>query len=772
MSSGTVTTLEKLMEHIRRAAIYNRHDLAIPTAILWPDGECLWKKIIPILLDAMPELLVLDESICNLRSGPATQIRYLLTRSATGTTPVVYMPGVSRLAFRGAAGFPQKARHLFALQYQGQFWTQANGKDWTPTAFLSSEDGGLGLDIARDQATMQAIAEQLDSIIRTKITNLQNRKLEAADIHGLIASDPTGLLLQWMADPDQVWAGWGQEKKSAFVSVCKQNFGFDPEKDGLIIAIEKLVRDNGIWEQVWHRFCEAPKAYSGIRKALDLVQSKDLFDVNNDRIPANNRRREEELRTGLLALKELPRSKAMTALDTLCREHSSRATTIWSEFGEAPLACAVIHLNEMITAMQSGMPGIDWKSMGESYEKNGWKVDSSSWKALASVREKHDIDAVNSALHGVYKPWLVELSERTDKLVLSYPNTAVSTCFTRTPTRGVVILFVDGLRCDLGFELSAKLAACGLAFESSTAWAGLPTVTATCKPAWQPLAEKLSGNSISASFEPQIRDSDQPLKTSDFRKMITELGWIWFEANSLGDTDGSGWTEIGTFDQYGHDIGSKLVWRIEEELNFTVQRICELLMHGWKEVIVMTDHGWLLFPGGLPKVDLPKHLTVSRWGRTAIAQPGAMHSYKEVPWFWGGGHAVILSPGIAVFRDGLEYAHGGITLQETLMPVIKVFQKNPAQSLDVCIVSYKWVGLRLQIVLEGANSNCIVDIRTKAADASTSVLSDNQKQKSIDLDGSITLVVENDSLIGQAAALVIISGNKIVAKDTITIGGN
>lgn len=772
MSRDTVTILEKLMEHIRRAAVYNRHDLAAPIVILWPDGECLWKKIIPILLDAMPELLVLDESICNLRSGPATQIRYLLSRSATGTTPVVYMPGVSRLVFRGAAGFPQKARHLFALQYQGQFWTQTNGKDWTPTAFLSSEDGGLGLDIARDQATMQAIAEQLDSIIRTKITNLQIGKLEAADIHRLVVGDPTGLLLQWMADPDQVWAGWGQEKKAAFISLCKQNFGFDPEKDGLIVAIEKLVRDDGVWEQVWKRFREASKAYGGIRKALNLVQPKDLLDACNDRFPANNIRREEDLRKGLITLKELQKSQALDTLITLCREHSPRATSIWAELGEAPLACAIIHLSEMINAIKSGMPGTDWKSLGESYLKDGWKVDSSSWKALSSVREKHDIDAVNSALHGVYKTWLVELSERTDKLALSYPNTSVSTCLTLTPAQGVVILFVDGLRCDIGFELSAKLAARGLAFESSIAWAGLPTVTATCKPAWQPLAEKLSGNSISATFEPQIRDSAQPFRTLDFRKMITELGWTWFDANSVGDIAGSGWTEIGELDHCGHENGYKIAWRIEEELNRTVERISEMLSYGWKEVIVMTDHGWLLLPGGLPKVDLPKHLTVSRWGRTAIAQPGAIHSYKEVPWFWGGGHAVVLSPGIAVFREGFEYAHGGITLQETLTPVIKVFQKKPAQFLDVRIVSCKWVGLRLQIILEGASSNCMVDIRTKAADASTSVLSDNQKQKPIDLGGSIALVVENDALMGQAAVLVIISGNKVVAKNTITIGEN
>lgn len=49
-----------------------------------------------------------------------------------------------------------------------------NGKDWTPYAFLVSKHGGLGLDVAKDQATLDALAgalpslmgEQLDAIVR------------------------------------------------------------------------------------------------------------------------------------------------------------------------------------------------------------------------------------------------------------------------------------------------------------------------------------------------------------------------------------------------------------------------------------------------------------------------------------------------------------------------------------------------------------------------------------------------------------------------------
>ena len=46
---------------------------------------------------------------------------------------------------------------LAELQYRGAFWSQVNHKDWTTLAFMQSADGGLGLDVARDNATLDAM---------------------------------------------------------------------------------------------------------------------------------------------------------------------------------------------------------------------------------------------------------------------------------------------------------------------------------------------------------------------------------------------------------------------------------------------------------------------------------------------------------------------------------------------------------------------------------------------------------------------------------------
>lgn len=48
------TVLECLIETLRRASIYNRHDLAAPSVGLWTDGERRWSPAISLMQSAMP----------------------------------------------------------------------------------------------------------------------------------------------------------------------------------------------------------------------------------------------------------------------------------------------------------------------------------------------------------------------------------------------------------------------------------------------------------------------------------------------------------------------------------------------------------------------------------------------------------------------------------------------------------------------------------------------------------------------------------------------
>ena len=131
-------------------------------------------------------------------------------------------------------------------------------------------------------------------------------------------------------------------------------------------------------------------------------------------------------------------------------------------------------------------------------------------------------------------------------------------------------------------------------------------------------------------------------------------------ANDTGDPSGRAWTECGELDKLGHSLQGKLAARLGEQITLLLERIEALLHAGWREVRVVTDHGWLWLPGGLPKVELPKYLTRSRWARCAAVEGGSTVEAPTVPWHWNAHERVAVGPGIACFGAGNEYAHGGL----------------------------------------------------------------------------------------------------------------
>jgi hypothetical protein len=366
---------------------------------------------------------------------------------------------------------------------------------------------------------------------------------------------------------------------------------------------------------------------------------------------------------------------------------------------------------------------------------------------------------------------LEELAERVQGWATTYPTAGPAQAPRFEPAPGTVLVFVDGLRCDLGLVLQGLLRELHLTVDLAARWSALPTVTATAKPAWLPLAGALIGNHLPAGFEPQIAETGKNLTTQGFRNLLAARGWSWLDPVAMGEPAGAAWTEAGTFDHDGHAQGARLAWRIEEELRAVALRVRDLLQAGWRRAVLITDHGWLLLPGGLPKVDLPSHLAQSRWARCAVLQPGVHDVCQELPWFWGGGHGFASAPGVSTFIQGFEYAHGGLSLQEALTPVLTVTASQPAVQA-VQIGSAEWKGLRLRVQLQGGYGGTVLDIRTKPADAGSSVLDADRRLQPIAEDGTAALLVTDDRYEGAAAVLVIIRDGQVVAKQPVTIGGD
>ena len=132
----------------------------------------------------MPELLVLGDYDPERKTGPAIWLRCVIARKvddilfSEDITPILYLPGVSRQDLRAVESCPESLKPLAELQYLGVIWSQINGKDWTILAFLKSDQGGLGLDVAKDKATLSAMQLSLYRLLDEEVELLKGKRLD------------------------------------------------------------------------------------------------------------------------------------------------------------------------------------------------------------------------------------------------------------------------------------------------------------------------------------------------------------------------------------------------------------------------------------------------------------------------------------------------------------------------------------------------------------------------------------------------------------------
>lgn len=771
------TVIEALVRSLEAASRFNPNDVVHPYAVLWTDHDAQWQPVIAQLRRLLPQLLTFGDYDPKFRSGPAIWLRSVVDRALPevkipeGATPIVYLPGVSRQELRAVQECPDSLKPLVELQYRGVCWTQKNGKDWTVEAFLVSEEGGLGLDIARDATTRRAMLGALAELATTAVDRLKGKHLEAEDFDKLFSDDPAKDLLLWLSDAEAVKSGWNGGRWAAFKSRCKADFKFDPDKDGELVGAELLGKRDGPWATVWERFTESPVLYPGVPELLRKAKPSDLFVDPVSSWPQSNESAEDELRQALLGLEKSTPGKARERVVELEKVHGPRRDWVWAKLGQAPLASALGHISRLVDVAATKLGGASAAEMARLYADSAWEVDSAALSAAAAVKSTADAQAVGKALNAVYRPWLESAAEHLQALAEkeSLPGHDGQAIEGLQVESGGIVLFADGLRFDVSQSLASRMREKGWNVTLSTRWAGLPTVTATAKPAVSPVSKDIKGASLGEDFLPATAAGEQPLTTDRFRKLLASGGYQYVGADETGDCSGRGWTENGELDKLGHSLQGKLAGRVEEQVELLLERMETLLEAGWKEIRVVTDHGWLWLPGGLPKVDLPKYLTASRWARCAAIKGGSKVEVPTVRWHWNAHERVAVAPGIACFGAGNEYAHGGLSLQESLIPVIRVTAGKAAAKAAAEIAEVNWAGLRCRVRVEAAQPGLSVDLRTKVNDAASSV----SQGRTLDSQGSASLLVADDELEGSPAVVVVLDASgHVIAKQPTIIGGD
>ena len=339
------TLAEQLLATLKsNAHAFAAGDQVAPCVVLWPDPDRLWEHVIPELQVMLPELYALGEYSSDKRTGPALWLRCIEARVVdgaplAGTTPIFYLPGISRERLRAAEECPAELAALVELQYRGMVWLHVNGKEWTPYAYLVSKHGGLGLDVAKDQSTLDALAGALPSLMAEALSQLQGRRLDSDFFNGLLAPDATGLLLRWLSNTEAFKQKKSEAEWKAFCQQCKTDFAFDPVKEGPLKAAKLLAERGNHWSKAWQRFAEAPANYPGVAEWLRRAAPKDpgMFD-SAEVWPDVNDSEERKLRQALETLVDRPQDEVIHGIGDLESQPWRSAPPSLAQAGSEPVS--------------------------------------------------------------------------------------------------------------------------------------------------------------------------------------------------------------------------------------------------------------------------------------------------------------------------------------------------------------------------------------------------------------------------------------------------
>ncbi|TQM43378.1 BREX-1 system phosphatase PglZ type B [Pseudonocardia cypriaca] len=767
------TVLDRLVECLAKASAFDPNVQEAPVALLWPDEEARWQSVIGRIAGRVP-LVSLGAFEPAQQRGPAYWVRCVVAGTidaglADGR-PVIYLPGVPQGAVRAVETCAPELAPIAELQYRSRWFANPKGRDWTVRALLADAEHGLGLMVADNAQTNAALLLALDKLLDVPINRLKNQVLDADYCNQLVNPDPPSLLLGWLDDPAGYRSRLPRAQWVAFVQQCKADYGFDPELDGEIAAARRLAARDGNWDLVWKRFAEMPQGYRGVPEQLRKARPLEFHVDNPPAWPQDNENDEDHLRSRLADCAILNPEGARKEIARLNDEHARRRTTVWAGLGQAPLAFALEQLVALAELTAQPLAANDLISLASDYTDRGWRVDDTFLRALGAAPARADRAAVAAAGTVLYRAWADSAARAMQTIIGPMANAYNYEATGPASTApGVVSVFVDGFRLDIAHRVQDRLVTAGLAVECATGLAALPTVTATAKAALAPVGR----DALTAGPGLQSRNTATGTAASIavLRSLMGDNGVQVLGSTEVGDPTGSAWAEAGELDRRGHDVGSRLVDYLDEEVDRIVGRVRELLDAGWLRVDVLTDHGWLLMPGGLEKVELPAATTEVKKGRCARVKDGAVVEVPTVPWFWDRDVRIAVAPGLTCFEAGKEYEHGGVSPQECIVPRLTVTASAAMTATGGPeIRKVTWLGLLCRIELSGAGHGVVADLRGLAADPNTSIAA---KAKETSAPGRVSLAVPDEDLEGQRAHLVLVGPDgEILADRDVIVGRN
>ena len=763
--------LEHIKSSIANAKLFNSSQVTAPNVILWPDPENQWLAIIDTLRAEIPAFLTLGKFNPEAKQGPAIWIKCMVNKALIEAdwgeeeVPVIYLPGISKADFKNIEEAATSLQPLMEYQFTGNLWLQENGKEWTILAFMQNEDQGLGLNIARDSATKDALIKSLSKYLKEDKSYFRGQ-VTADFLNQKLVPEIIPNLLKWMEGGDQALSFLSTDQLEAFRGVILSQYGLKLDYSLVLDYALKLGSQKDSWTNVWQYFANAPHKFPKVIELLTQATPTDLglgiFKLPDESWPSVNAAKEKELLDALKKLTKKTPGEAQKGLAKLWNEHKRRLQWIWAEMGESPFAISIPYLLQLSELCLKAYDNGRISGLTKYYKEEGHLIDHALRNIALSGSSKEHKDMLMEMTKLFYYPWIQKLTLKFQELTKENSNEIVDLNTSESIEDSKFILFVDAFRYDLAVDFCNQLSN-NFEVELGQSWSALPSLTATSKPSVSPIASLLSRDSAIKDFQPHFK-SGNLCSPHYFKKELKEKGITFISSPSgIQDPEMRYWMEIGDIDKKGHQEQSDMFKRIPDLLSELKDTINKIADKGISQITIVTDHGWLLLPGGLPNEKLHKDLAETRWGRCAEMKAGAVTDYLQLPWTWNPNEYIAYAPGVSFFKKNEEYAHGGISIHECMTPVITISKKDASSSEKAIIEEFKWVGMRIYITTKGTNDNGFeIDVRLKREDANSSIVMGSVKHEGLEWK-----VLADGDYEGQAGYLVLLNSEGIIVDSKV-----
>jgi hypothetical protein len=239
-----------------------------------------------------------------------------------------------------------------------------------------------------------------------------------------------------------------------------------------------------------------------------------------------------------------------------------------------------------------------------------------------------------------------------------------------------------------------------------------------------PVGDSIAGRGKLDAFLPLETSSGQPATADVLRKAMLARGIQVLDHGSAIPPEkptSIGYAECGNIDHDGHVVGLRLAAQVQTEVARIAEYVVALKAAGWPRIRIVTDHGWLLMPGGFEPIRLPASTVIAKGCRAAILHEEAAAELAFLPWHWDKSVRIAMPSGAEAFRAGEVYSHGGLSPQECVIPDIAV-GNGESQTLGTArIATINWRRLRLTVELAGELTDVTIEVRRKERDPSSRV---------------------------------------------------